>query len=341
MYRFLLVILFGSLTGNYFAQYAHNSSVFYQTLGMFNPASIASGNEDFGFYTGFKIQNLPMTGTKIKTNYLVTELKISDGPMSKNHFGIGLTAIRESMGESKMLQTEVNLPINYSIQMNEFSKLSVGATAGMLFISYDPSLPTWESNWTGWNYEGKQNDPTYINENLSSNKSAAFNVNSGILYQYTTRNKSRFFGGLAYNHLNRPKFSFTETGGTMYGQLVINGGMDLTSKRNDLRIQPQFMAFRNGPNQNMMLGVMFEHILMNGSDITNIIKSQSVNYGVFYRWNDAVSLNLNYKASNFRLGLAVDVCVSKLSAANKGLGSFEVFIKSMGMRSKRKKNKLS
>ena len=59
---FALFILFVGLIR---AQYAHNSSLFYQTPGLFNPASIASGYEDFGFCTGFKTQHLPMNGKKI------------------------------------------------------------------------------------------------------------------------------------------------------------------------------------------------------------------------------------------------------------------------------------
>lgn len=334
---FALFILFASF---FRAQYAHNSSLFYQTPGLFNPASIASGYEDFGFCTGFKTQHLPMNGKKIRTNSFIAEFKISDGPMSKNHFGIGLTAINEGLGESKLMQTEINLPINYAIQMNQFSKLSIGATAGMILVGYDPTLPSWESNWTGWNYNGTLNDPIYINDNLSRSSNAAFNVNTGVLYQLNTRNKSRFFGGVSINHVNKPKFSFTETGGRMYGQLVIQGGADLTTTRKDIRIQPQFMAFKNGPNSNIIAGVMFENILKNGSDITNILKSTTINYGVFYRWKDAISLNLNYKVSNFRFGIATDISVTKISAANKGLGSIEVFLRTNHLYGK-KKTKLS
>ena len=76
--------------------------------------------------------------------------------------------------------------------------------------------------------------------------------------------------------------------------------------------------------------------MRNGSDITNILKSKSINYGAFYRWNDAVSLNINYKFFNFRMGVAVDVTVSKLSTANKGLGSVELFLKSTHLYGKKK-----
>jgi type IX secretion system PorP/SprF family membrane protein len=336
MFKSLVFATILIFSGQFYGQYAHNSSLFYQTPGLFNPAAIASGYEDFSFCTGFKMQHPVMNGTKIRSNSLIAEFKISDGPMSKNHFGIGLTAMNEGMGESKMMQTEVNIPVNYSIQLDQFANLTIGASAGMILVGYDPTLPSWESNWTGWNYNGTMNDPIYINDNLSRSSNAAFNVNTGILYQYTTRNKSRFFGGASINHVNKPKFSFTETGGRMYGQMVINAGVDFTTSRRDLRIQPQLMAFKNGPNTNFIAGVMFENILRNGSDMTNILKSTTMNYGAFYRWNDAVSLNVNYKTSNFRFGLSADVTVSKIASANKGLGSIELFFKSTHLYSKKK-----
>ena len=318
------------------AQYAYNSSLFHQTPAMFNPASVASGAEDFGFCTAFKMQNLTMTGTPMRTNALIGEFKITDGPMSKNNFGIGFTAMNEQTGESKLMATEINVPVNYSMQLNQFSKFSVGAAPGMILVSYDPTMPSWESNWNGWGYTGNVNDPIYINSTLSRSSNAAFNVNAGVQYQYQTRDKSKFFGGISINHLNKPRMSFVATGDRMYAQMALNLGADLTTRRRDLRIQPQLLAFKNGPNANLMLGVMFENIMRNGSDITNILKSKSINYGAFYRWNDAVSLNINYKVFNFRMGVAVDVTVSKLSTANKGLGSVELFFKSTHLYGKKK-----
>lgn len=336
MLKNLFLLVLTSYFGTHFAQYAHNSSIFYQTPGLFNPAAIGSGVEDFGFCTGFKMQNIPMNGTKIRTNSLIAEFKISDGSMSRNHFGIGLTAVNEGMGESALMQTGVNIPLNYSIQLDQFAKLTIGAAAGMILIGYDPTLPSWESNWTGFNYNGNTNDPIYINNNLSRSSNASFNVNTGVQYQYTTRNKTRFFGGAAINHVNRPKFSFTETGNRMYNQLVFHGGVDITTMRRDLRIQPQFMAFKTGPSGNFIAGVMFENILRTGSDMTNILKSKTMNYGAFYRWNDAVTINVNYKAANVRFGIAADVTISKLTNANNGFGAVEVFIKSTHLYSKKK-----
>jgi type IX secretion system PorP/SprF family membrane protein len=331
---FILAIL--GISQGVTAQYAYNSSLFYQTPTLFNVASVATGGEDFAFCTAFKMQNLTITGTPMRTNALVGEFKITDGPMSKNNFGIGFTVVNEQTGESKLMATEVNLPFNYTMQLNQFSKFSIGASPGLILINYDHTMPSWESDWNGWAYAESIGDPIFINSTLSRNSNAAFNVNTGVQYQYQTRYKSRFFGGLAINHLNKPRMTFTEPAQRMFMQMAINLGADLTTRRKDLRVQPQFLAFKNGPNTNLVMGVMFENIMRNGSDITNILKSKSINYGAFYRWNDAVSLNFNYKVQNFRIGLAVDVTVSNLSNANKSLGSLELFFKSTHLYGKKR-----
>jgi len=316
-------------------QYAYNSSLFYQTPSLFNVATTAGGFEDYSFCTVFKLQNPTVGDAPMRTNALVADFKLSDGT-SNNHFGLGLNVINEQTGNSKLMATEVDIPINYSIQFNQFSRLTVGAAPGMILQSFDPTLPKWETNWNGFGFGGNVGDPIYINDNLSNSSYSAFNVNTGIQYQYQMRNKTKYFGGLAVNHINKPKMSFTETSDRMNMQIVVNAGVDLTTRRKDLRIQPQLMAFKNGPNSNVVMGVMFENILETGSDITNILKSKSINYGLFYRWNDAASLNFNYKFKYFRLGMAVDIRVSRLSAANKGLGSAELFFKSALLYGKKK-----
>ena len=61
-------------------------------------------------------------------------------------------------------------------------------------------------------------------------------------------------------------------------QTVVHAGAIIFAKR-DLRIQPQLMYFKTGPGSNLMGGVSLEHILKEGSAITNINKTVTVNYG--------------------------------------------------------------
>lgn len=331
---FAIITVFGAQCA--YGQYAYNSSIYNQTPALFNVATVASGDNDFGFCTNFKMQYLTLNGTPLRTNALTGEFKISDGTMTKNHFGIGFNVVNEQTGDNRLMSTEVNLPFNYSLALGQRSNLSIGVSPGVVLQSYDPTLPNWETDWNGSAFNWANGDPIYINGTLSRSSYGAFNVNTGAFYQIQSRNKSKFYGGLAVNHLNKPKMNLTENSDKMYMQMLFHCGADISLRRKDVRIQPQLMAFKNGPSSNLIVGVNIENILASGSDYTNIVKSKTIGYGANYRWNDAVSVNFNVKFTNFKIGFALDANTSRLSSATGGLGSVEIFFRSMHLYGRKK-----
>ncbi len=336
MKKIITLITIIILTVSARAQQAYNSSVWMQSPALFNPGAMASGAEDYSFFTNCRLQYLTMDGMMMRTNTLSMGFKISDGAYSKNNFGIGLNVINDQSGDNKLMTNAITIPINYSIQINDYNKVSLGVAPGVYLQSYDPSSQNWESDWNGNGFNGLVGDPIFINSNISRSSYGALNVNSGLHFQNTQRNKSKLYGGIALNHLSRQKINFTNKADKLYGQLVINAGADLVTRRKDLRIQPQVMYFRNGPSNNFIMGVGCEHLLETGSNITNINKSTSFSYAAFYRWNDAVVATVNYKIKNFKIGLAFEANVSRLNSATSGIGAVEFYFKSMHIYRKRK-----
>lgn len=336
MKKIITLITIIILTVSTRAQQAYNSSVWMQSPALFNPGAMASGAEDYSFFTNCRLQYLAMDGMMMRTNTLSMGFKISDGAYSKNNFGIGLNVINDQSGDNKLMTNAITIPINYSIQMNDYNKVSLGVAPGVYLQSYDPSTQNWESDWNGNGFNGLMGDPIFINSTISRSSYGALNVNAGLHFQNTQRNKSKLYGGIALNHLSRQKINFTNTADRLYGQLVVNAGADLVTRRKDIRIQPQLMYFRNGPSNNFIMGVGCEHLLETGSIITNINKSKSFSYAAFYRWNDAVVATVNYKFQNFKIGLAFDANVSRLNSATSGIGAVEFYFKSMHIYRKRK-----
>ena len=234
------------------------------------------------------------------------------------------------------MTTAITIPINYSIQMDDRNKLSVGIAPGIYLQSYDPALQNWQSDWTGNGYNGSNGDPIFINSTLSRSSYGALDINAGLHYQHVQRNKTRIYSGIALNHLSKQKINFTNKADKLYAQLVVNVGADITTRRKDLKIQPQMMYFRNGPSNNMIFGIGCEHILESGSVVTNINKSKAFSYAAYYRWNDAVVATINYKFKNFKFGLAFDANVSRLNSATSGIGAVELYFKSIHIYRKKK-----
>ena len=336
MKKVIIVLVLFITAAPMMAQQGYNSSLWMQSPSLFNSGAVASGSEDYSFFTNCRLQYLTVDGSMMRTNTLSTGFKISDGAYSNNNFGIGLNVVNDQAGDNKLMTTAITIPINYSIQMDDRNKFSVGIAPGIYLQSYDPALQNWQSDWTGNGYNGLNGDPIFINSNLSRSSYGALDINSGLYYQHVRRNKTRIYSGISLNHLTKQKINFTNTADKLYAQLVVNVGADITTRRKDLKIQPQMMYFRNGPSNNMIFGIGCEHILESGSVVTNINKSKAFSYAAYYRWKDAVVATVNYKFKNFKFGIAFDANISRLNAATSGIGAVEVYFKSMHIYRKKK-----
>ena len=336
MKKVILTLIIVVSSNIFLAQQGYNSSLWNQAPSLLNAGAVATGSEDYSFFTNCRLQYFMVDGSPMRTNTLSTEFKFSDGAYSKNNFGVGLNVINDQSGDNKLMTTAITIPLNYTIQLDQRNRLSVGVAPGLYMQTYNPSTLNWGSDWTGNGFNGNYGDPIYINSNLSRSSYGSFDVNSGIFYQHTKRNKTRFYGGLALNHMTRQKIDFSFNADKMYMQMVVNAGADISTRRKDFRVQPQMMYFRNGPSNNLVLGVNCETILSSGSEITTINKSNTVSYGVYYRLNDAVIASFSYKIKNFKIGIAFDANVSRISSATSGIGAVEVFFKSIHIYGKKK-----
>ncbi|MFM7682135.1 MAG: PorP/SprF family type IX secretion system membrane protein [Bacteroidota bacterium] len=309
-----------------FGQQDKNLSIWYQTPVLYNPGAVSTGEEDYSFTTNFRSQwlTIPEPGIGMRTNTLNAEFKIRDGLMGTNNFGIGLNVLNDQTGDAKLMTTSVSVPINYTMQLDKRNKLSIGLSPGFYQQSIDRASQTWESDWNGSVFVPGKNTELGLNDSYSS-----IDLGTGLYYQHEYRNKTRLFGGVAFNHLTRQKINFSFGADRMYINTVLTAGADITTNKRDLRVQPSIIYFRNGPGYNLMGGVLMEHILRDGSEITTINKTVCVNYGFFYRHKDAISTTFGFKIKGIRVGLAFDANISYLSQATNSLGAFEVYFKSM------------
>ena len=323
-----------------FGQQDKNLSIWYQSPILYNPGAVSTGPEDYSFTTNFRSQwlTIPSPGIGMRTNTLNAEFKIQDGLMGTNNFGIGLNVLNDQTGDAQLMTTNVSIPINYTMQLNKSNKLSIGVFPGFYQQSVNRASQTWESDWDGSNFVAGKNTELGLNDGYGS-----IDIGAGAFYQREYRNKTRIFGGVAFNHLTRQKINFSFGGDRIYINTVLSAGADITTKKRDLRVQPNILYFRSGPGYNLMGGVTLEHILREGSEITTINKTVCVNYGFYYRHKDAISTTFGFKLKGIRVGLAFDANISYLSRATNSIGAIEVYFKSMhlykksGSRGKMKK----
>ena len=130
----ILFALFALVTVNNFAQQDKSISMWYQSPMMYNAGSVATGAEDLGFFTNFRMQWLPLT--KMRTNVLNANFKIPDGFMGSNNFGLGLNVMQDvtAGGIDNLSYTTnmISIPINYTMALDNRNKLSIGVSPGYI-----------------------------------------------------------------------------------------------------------------------------------------------------------------------------------------------------------------
>lgn len=318
---FILILL---ISNSIFSQRDRNISIWNASPTLYNAAAVASGPEDYSFFTNFRTQWLTVSGAlPFRTNNLVAEFKIPDGS-GNNHFGIGLSAMNDQSGDARLNTTSISIPINYSIELDKENLLSIGISPGYYMQYFDNTAQTWENQWDGTIFNSELTSGENLNNSFST-----IDLGSGIYYQNMQRNSNRIYGGVSLNHITRQKIDFSFGGDKLYRNLSIQAGADFITRRRDLRVQPQIVYTSSGRTMNLTSGVQIEHIIHEASRITEIVKTTTFNYGFFYRWNDAVVATIGCKLKRYKIGLAFDANISKLSQVTKGIGAVEVYFKTL------------
>ena len=89
-----VIILLGA--NQVFAQQDKSMSMWSQSPMMYNAGSVATGEEDYSFFTNFRYQWFTVGEKPMRTNILNASFKIPDGFLGSNNFGIGINANRFS-----------------------------------------------------------------------------------------------------------------------------------------------------------------------------------------------------------------------------------------------------
>ena len=119
-----VIILLGA--NQVFAQQDKSMSMWSQSPMMYNAGSVATGEEDYSFFTNFRYQWFTVGEKPMRTNILNASFKIPDGFLGSNNFGIGINAINDQTGDIGLTTTAVSIPINYTMSLDRRNKLSVG-----------------------------------------------------------------------------------------------------------------------------------------------------------------------------------------------------------------------
>jgi type IX secretion system PorP/SprF family membrane protein len=293
---------------------SYHFSQFFSTPLLTNPANtglidgpyrIASNFRSQGksgaspFFTGYVsadaslLNNSLPRGHKAGAGVFVMTDKTLGGASQTNSVGLS-AAYHVGLDEYGENSIGLGFQGTYNQRRVDFNRLSFGSQFG--FDGYDATLPTGET--------------------INNTNRAYFDVNAGLVYQASLENASFFVGGAVYNILRHKDNMIADEFKMPTRYVVQAGGQVFAGEFAKLYFSLTNMGQAKA-NETTAGGAF-------GLQLTEREIKNEINFGVWYRYKDAIIPYIGYYYDSFQIGLSYDYTVSDLKTASQVKNGYEL-----------------
>jgi type IX secretion system PorP/SprF family membrane protein len=297
-----------------------NFSQFYETPLLRNPALAGIFTGDIRVKASLRSQWAAIT-VPYKTQALSAEYKL---PLNAggDWLTLGMQVTNDIAGTIKLRKTAVLPVVSFNKSLSEVndSYLSVAFMGGPVSTQFNPTeLVTHQAN-----------DPALLN----SSGYTYWDMGAGITYSSNYGDDIHYFVGASMYHINNPKLNYfaDNTESSIMGRkIAINGG--LTAQTSDNNKVQAFVDYLKQDGNEQFLGGLLYGVELNRTYREG--KTLGVNFGTFFRWNDALIPTINFDLYDWNVGLSYDVNISRLNAYTKSQGAMELSVTYRGALNRR------
>jgi len=322
MSKALLSLVLMGLGQFSFAQQDKHFSMFFVNPVQLNPAAAGHIEGDIELFTNYRTQWFSITDNPFRSFSASVNSRLFEQNLSNGFFGAGVNFYHDQSGDSQYKMTIVAVPINYSLELNKTSYLSIGFQPAFYAQSMDKTAMYFDNQWDG----GGFNTSISSGENIGLQNLSRFDLSSGIYYINNPKKHVSYKFGISGNHLTKQRISFYSVNEKLYRNFTLFGQLDVGKETSKVSYHPAVFAFLQGPNRELCFGSNFEFQLKPPSQHTMYFNGQTLELGFYYRTSDAFITNLIYNAGSLSVGVSYDLNLSGLTAASGGVGAFEMFL---------------
>lgn len=308
-----------SICTGLFAQDYHLTQID-KTMSIWNPSTVS-------MHQGFEkisLQNRNQwlgSGTQFMTSYGMAELSVGKTKKSeKAYSGIGVFFSNDVGGDSKMSQKAFGTSFSGHLPLAKGHWISAGIQTAFCNRSADFSRLLYYSQWNGSSL-----DPTvYSGEENEFTSFSYLDAGLGMNYRYTPGNKPNlsagqfsFLGGFSIAHANRPVLNYSSlTEDRLFRKFCLNTQMKYAfDDRSSLDLS--VTQLMQGPHKETIIGLFYQSKLRGNSEITNMVNSQSVVSGIYFRSMGTIAPYLAISFGSIDVGLSYDYDFGRIGSAYK------------------------
>ncbi len=319
--QILIIALFIGQLG--FAQQDRHFSMFFANPVQSNPAAAGHFGGDIQLFTNFRTQWFTVTENPFRSFSASVDGKLLNQQLNNGFIGAGINFFNDISGDSRYAMNIISVPINYSIELNKTSYLSVGIQPGLHAQKLSGEQLYFDNQWDG----GSFNTAISSNENTGAYSQSKFDLGAGIYFEAAPREGRKIQLGVSGFHLTRQPVNFLVASEKLYRNVTVFAKGEIGSSNSNVSFHPAIFSFFQGPNFEITAGNNFVYQLRPASKHTMYFDGTSIGFGLYYRSTDALIANMTFTTGSFSVGASYDLNISGLSVASKGVGAFEMFLK--------------
>jgi len=327
---FLIFSLFFTFTFNFNlnCQDYHLSQIL-DACSFLNPANVGLNQPLYTSLT-YRQQWLNIS-SPYKTAILDVNGRIFTQSGTGSSLGLGLIVIHDNSGINAKLNTlNAQIALMGKVLLSENQNLSAGIIGGVMQRKINGDI-----KWSGqYNPITLEYDETIPGEELKKESKINPDIGAGIQWSYgrgaSTISSQDQLGaqiGISFYHLNKPDISFLNKDDNRYIRGLIHGSLIMGIINTPLQINPGLIYQFQGPSKMLLFGSKIKYLLQEASKYTGFLFSRTLNFGAYYRLNEALILLLQIEWDRFAFGISYDATISHLTTKAGSQGTIEVNLK--------------
>ena len=254
-------------------------------------------------------------------------IKISNDAYDQNFLGVGLTVVNDNAGTIDFNQLHIAGSAAYAIDLGGTEPnphyISLGLQIAFVQRSMNFTNSTWETQWTGTNFnQSASSGEAYVGNLTEANVS----LGGGISWFNAISDNARILAGAAVLNANTPSMELLGREDDLLRKYTGHVSMAVAPETQSVIYYPNLFVMFQGPNRIIDIGSEVEFSLWERTDFTDFKNNLSLNLGAYYRVQDAIYFIGRVNYYDLSLGVSYDFTASQLSENNNGQGGVELVI---------------
>jgi type IX secretion system PorP/SprF family membrane protein len=305
------------------AQQDRHFSMFFANPVQLNPGAAGHNEGDLSLFSNYRTQWFTVTANPYRSFSAGVDAKLFDNKLNNGFIGTGINFLNDVSGDAKFSLNVIQVPINYTLNLNKTSQLSLGLQPGFYAQRLTEDVLYFDNQWTGSEFnQGLNSGEVLAGYNLSR-----FDLSAGIFYDLQQSDKFDLQVGLAGFHLTAQEVSFFQISEKLYRNFTFYSKARIGTDNGKISFHPAIFGLFQGPNWEVTFGNNFEFLLKEGTGQGGNFDGMALSLGLYYRSSDALMTNLIYKAGALDFGIGYDINLSSLKIASNSVGAVELFLR--------------